>query len=151
MARAAKAANKRGRPSTYTTDIANRICQRLALGEPLARICDDPDMPSFWCVWNWENTNEAFAKLSMRARELGTHYMADDCVRIADDKTLDPQDKRIRVDTRLRLIGKWNAKAYGDKQSIELDGRLETQGSLADHEAAAKLAAILEAVKKREG
>ena len=52
---------------------------------------------------------------STRAREKGTHQLADECIAIADDPMLDPNDKRIRIDTRLRLIGKWNAKKYGDK------------------------------------
>ena len=45
--------------------------------------------------------------------------LADECISIADNPTLDPNDKRIRIDTRLRLIGKWNAKKYGDKIAME--------------------------------
>ena len=77
-------------------------------------------MPGFTTVWEWERENDDLAKLSARARELGTHFMADDCLRIADDSEIDPQNKRIMVDTRLRLIGKWNAKAYGDKVQADL-------------------------------
>jgi hypothetical protein len=51
----------------------------------------------------------------VRARQHGTHFLAGDCLRISDDPGLEPQDKRVRIDTRLRLIGKWNAKEYGDK------------------------------------
>jgi hypothetical protein len=105
----------RGRPSSYSQEVAERICTRLANGENLKRICADSDMPDFVTVWRWENSNEEFRNLSARAREVGTHNLADDCLNIADDPTIDPQDKRIRIDTRIRLIGKWNAKRYGDK------------------------------------
>jgi hypothetical protein len=105
----------RGRPSSYSQEVADRICTRLANGETLKRICADDDMPGFVTVWRWENDNEEFRKLSARAREIGTHNLADECIGIADDPTIDPQDKRIRIDTRIRLIGKWNAKRYGDK------------------------------------
>ena len=27
-------------------------------------------------------------------------------------------DRRVRIDTRLRLIGKWNATIYGDKVAV---------------------------------
>ena len=146
------------------------ILARLELGEPLAVICRDDGMPSVVTVWRWEQESEETAKSIARARERGFDMIAADCLEIADDGTNDYIEKRrddgstyeafdaehvqrskLRVDTRLKLLAKWDPKRYGDKQSIELDGRLETQGSLADHEAAAKLAAILEAVKKREG
>lgn len=103
------------RPSKRTPEVVDEICLRLAQGEPLARICSDERMPDFATVWRWERDDEEFRKLSARARETGTHFMADDCLRIADDPTLEATDKRIRIDTRLRLIGKWNAKNYGDK------------------------------------
>lgn len=106
---------KIGRPSKRTDAVVNEIVERLTKGEPLSRICSDDHMPAFGTVYRWENEDEEFRKLSTRAREIGTHHMADDCLKIADDEDLDPQDKRIRIDTRLRLIGKWNAKIYGDK------------------------------------
>jgi hypothetical protein len=115
-----------GRPSKFNGGLANRICERLAQGEPLARICQDDDMPDFSTVWRWEQSNEEFRKASAHAREIGTHYIADDCIRISDDPTIEPADKRVRIDTRLRLIGKWNAKRYGDK--VAVTGGDEEQG-----------------------
>lgn len=111
-----------GRPSKKTQEVVDKIIERLAHGEPMARICSDPEMPSFKTVWSWEEDDEEFRKLSARARRYGTHFMADDCLRISDDPSLEPSDKKVRIDTRLRLIGKWNAKAYGDKVSMEHSG-----------------------------
>jgi len=113
-----------GRPSKKTPQVVDEILLRLAHGEPLARICSDPHMPDFSTVRRWEDEDSEFRTLSTRAREHGTHYMADDCMRIADDPTLDPADKRIRIDTRLRLIGKWNAKNYGDRQIHDVNANL---------------------------
>lgn len=110
-----------GRPSAKTPQVVEEIINRLANGEALARICRDEHMPHFSTVWRWEDDDPEFRKLSLRAREHGTHYMADDCLRIADDEDLDPADKRVRIDTRIRLIGKWNAKVYGDKTLIGSD------------------------------
>lgn len=122
-----------GRPSKKTPEVVAEIIERLSNGEPLSRICQEHHMPSFSTVWRWEEDDEEFRKLSTRAREHGTHYIADDCIRISDDENLDPADKRIRIDTRLRLIGKWNAKRYGDKiDHTSSDGSMSPQGRSLD-------------------
>ena len=110
-----------GRPSLYSQELADRICHRLSQGEPLAKICRDDDMPDYSTVRRWEDANEAFRALSLRAKADGTHFMADDSIRIADDLTIDPQRAKLMVDTRLRLIGKWNARSYGDKVALTGD------------------------------
>lgn len=109
------------RPSSRTKEVIDKICLRLANGETLKKICSDSGMPDFATVWRWEQEDEEFCKLSSRARDIGTHHMADDCLTIADDPLVDPADKRIRIDTRIRLIGKWNAKKYGDSTTIKGD------------------------------
>lgn len=112
---------KRGRPTSYTQELAEEICARLSTGETLLKISQDEHMPCLRTLLRWEVENPEYCHLSTRARENGTHVMADQCISIADDPTLDPNDKRIRIDTRLRLIGKWNAKKYGDKIAMEHD------------------------------
>ena len=112
---------KRGRPTSYTQELAEEICARLSTGETLLKISQDEHMPCLRTLLRWEVENPEYCQLSARAREHGTNVMADQCITIADDPTLDPNDKRIRIDTRLRLIGKWNAKKYGDKVSMEHD------------------------------
>ncbi len=57
-----------------------------------------------------------YVERSARAREALTHSLADQCLYIADSaKPDDAQVVRIQIDTRLRLIGKWNRKDYGEK------------------------------------
>ncbi len=113
-------AGERGRPSTYSQSIADEICERLAQGQSLLSICELDHMPGYSTVWRWNQEIPEFRDNSAHARKLGTHYMADDCIRIADSKD-DPADKRIRIDTRLRLIGKWNKADYGDRTVLAGD------------------------------
>lgn len=49
--------------------------------------------------------------------------MADDCLNISDRNDLKPHDKRIMIDTRLRLIGQWNRAVYGAHSRTEITGK----------------------------
>ena len=122
-----------GRPSKKTPEVVEELLNRLAHGEPMARICDDDHMPSFKTVWTWEEDDEDFRKLSARARRHGTHFLADECLAIADEDAEDSaaiQRNKLRVDTRLRLIGKWNRKDYGEKQEVEHSGEVTSNVNL---------------------
>lgn len=132
------------RPTLFNEAMAEEICRRLAMGTPLAKICLDDDMPAYSTVRKWEAENPEFSALSARAKVDGTHYMADECIEIADAKG-DPADKRIRIDTRLRLIGKWNRKVYGDASTLKHtgpDGGPVQFANMTEAEIDARLAAI---------
>lgn len=111
-----------GRPSSYNEEIASEIVERLSNGEPMKTICKDDHMPSYITVLRWQRAHVEFGNLTARAKADGTHALADQCIEIADDPMIDPQNKRIMVDTRIRLIGKWNSRAYGDKVEVENTG-----------------------------
>jgi hypothetical protein len=104
-----------GRPSEYTPEMAATICARLAEGEPLTRMCKEPDMPNVVTVYRWMAKHEEFCKLYARAREDQADTMADQIIDIADE-TGDPHDKRVRVDARKWIAAKLKPKRYGDKQ-----------------------------------
>jgi len=110
----------RGRPSIYSADIANAICERLMRGETMLSISEDSTMPGLSTMCRWLVAHPEFRELRTNARESGTDVLADECIRIADDPSISPNDKKIRIDTRLRLIGKWNAKRYGDRIAHEV-------------------------------
>ena len=78
-------AKKRASPVKYSDEVAHAICEQLAKGVPLKRICDQDGMPSYSCVKAWEIDREDFKALSMRAREIGCHAIADELIDIADD------------------------------------------------------------------
>jgi len=78
-------------------------------------------MPTEAAVRKWMIEDEAFGSQSACARELGHESLAEECLEIADDDEMKPDDKRIRIDTRIRLLGKWSQR-YADKVLNEHSG-----------------------------
>jgi len=119
-----------GRPSGYNETIASEIVERLSNGEPLKKICKDSHMPHYVTVLKWQRANPEFDNLSSRGKSDGTHVLADECLEIADDLTIDPQHKRFMIETRIRLIGKWNSRAYGDKVDVTQTAKVDVTHTL---------------------
>lgn len=127
----AKAKRPRGRPSKFTEALAQEIADRLSKGEPLAQICRDEHMPHPSTVREWQNTSEAFSLAIARAREDGFDAIALECLEIADETSKDTKlvgdgeqevcnaewisRSKLRVETRLKLLAKWDPKRYGEK------------------------------------
>ena len=107
----------------YTEELRDKIIERLSEGRALLSICKDEDVPSHATVLRWRKRYKDFDEAIPRARADGSHALADQCLEIADSGNGDDvQHRRLRIDTRLRLIGKWNAKEYGDK--VDLTGNV---------------------------
>lgn len=114
-----------GRPSDYTEEIANIICDRLSDGKSLKRICEDKDMPSKVTVYNWLDSNKEFLNKYMRAKEDSSDALADDIQDIAD-KVLtgeyNPNAARVAMDGKKWIAAKLKPKKYGDKLDVTTNG-----------------------------
>ena len=94
------------------------LLERTAEGEPLTRITRDDNMPARSTVYEWIETDPEFALAFRIARMRGVHALADQCLEIADTPAttaVEVSDKRVRIDTRMRLMAKWLPGVYGDK------------------------------------
>jgi hypothetical protein len=126
-----------GRPTLYTLELADEICERLGEGEPLRQICRDERMPHWTTVYDWKTAHEEFSLRIARAREAGHDAIASDCLQIADDGLNDTymdedgnkrtdtdviQRSKLRIETRLKLLAKWDPKRYGDRITQEHTG-----------------------------
>lgn len=103
-----------GRRSKCTGEITTKICADLSNGITTAKACENAGI-AYGTFCEWRKKYPQFANVSAQAREAGIDKMGDDCIDIADNPDIDPQNKRVMVDTRLRLMGKWAPKKYGDK------------------------------------
>ena len=132
-----------GRPSTYTSQLADEICEWLAMGNPLTTYCKQPGKPNYSTVmhWIWRESEfkEDFSIRYARAREQQAEYMSDQIIEIADDSSGDmviKTDKkgrqfealdhenvnrsRLRIDSRKWIASKLRPKKFGDASSVKL-------------------------------
>lgn len=112
-----------GRPSTYTEEMGDRICDLLTEGKSLRKICMSDEFPAASTVYVWLDRFPSFAEKYTRAREAATEDMLEDILEIADAKGIDPQEKRVRIDTRKWVMGRLKPKKYGDKQQVDLGNK----------------------------
>ncbi len=129
-----------GRPSSYTEEKGNAICERIALGESLTQICKTDGMPPKQTVLRWIVHFPSFHDQYARAREAQAEHFADEILDIADDGSNDYmkrqngdgeeyeatnhehiQRSRLRVDSRKWLMSKVAPKKYGDRQILAGD------------------------------
>ena len=109
-----------GRPTDYTEELGDKICEGVARKTPLAKLCDEnDDFPAPRTVYKWLRIHKEFVQNYTRAKEDQADYLVEECLEIADKDGIEPADKRIRVDTRKWIASRFNAKKYGDKQFIE--------------------------------
>lgn len=115
---------KVGRPPSYTKKKANLICEKLAEGKPLIKICKMKGMPSQTTVMNWlwkeSPYQKEFLEKYTRARAQQAEIFADEIISMADDVKQDVKRSALQVDTRKWVASKILPKKYGDK--LELSG-----------------------------
>lgn len=126
-----------GGKSSYTKDIADKICEELARGKSLVRICDEINV-SYSTVMKWLTDFPDFSDNYTRAREEQAEYLADEIIHLIDQEPAKSLNKaghevidngwvtnqRNRIDARKWIASKLLPKKYGDKQHIELNGTL---------------------------
>ena len=123
-----KNGRKRGRPTDYTEEKAEKIIDRISAGESLVHICKDTDLPHRRTVIRWraDEKYEEFARQYKFAREVGGDAIADEIKTLADgladSNNADSRDqilaKKTALDNYRWLAGKLNPEKYGDQVKV---------------------------------
>jgi hypothetical protein len=125
--------DKGARPSKFSQEMADAICEQIVLGKSMRQICQQQDMPAERTVYYWLEKDREFCQQYARAREAQADLFFDECLAIANDRTGDYvtahteegktfervnhehiQRSRLRVDTLKWAAGKLAPKKYGE-------------------------------------
>ena len=134
-----------GRPTKYTNELGDKICESIAKGISLAKMCKQKDMPEPRSVYRWRREIEEFSHNYDKAREDQADYMVEEILDIADNDVETPvivdgvpimvdgkvvmtkdavgvSHAKLRVDTRKWAASKFKPNRYADKVQQEISG-----------------------------
>jgi hypothetical protein len=140
-----------GRPEAYSTELSDKVCERLACGESMRSISRDESMPGMTTLFKWLREIPEFTKQYEKAKEESADAMAEDSLDIADNQVEQPlivdglplqidgkpvmikdavsvAHAKLRIDTRKWFASKTKPKKYGDKVQTELSGSVDFNG-----------------------
>ena len=108
-------------------------------GKTLRAYCRQDGKPSYSIAYDWLEADVEQATRFGRARKLGEKVLSEECLEIADNtqigeivtqkadgsveiKTADMiEHRKLRIETRLKLLAKWNPKEWGDRTTLAGD------------------------------
>lgn len=115
-------ARRPGRPSNYTEALGELVCDRMIEAGSLIKACRDyEDMPDRQRVYAWCVAFPEFDVKFSRARERLMERWSDDILEISEDGTLDPNDRRVRIDTRWKLMETIGRRRFGKNVQVSGD------------------------------
>jgi len=139
-----------GRPTDYTEDLGDLICEGIAAGRPLVKICEADHMPEVRSVYRWRRLFIEFSQNYAHAREDAADVFAEEIISIPDEEVGNPvmvdgvplmvegkvvmavdgasvAHAKLRTDSRKWVASRFN-KAYIEKSATETT----LKGSLTD-------------------
>ena len=120
-----------GRPTTYTAEIANRICEWIAQDKSLVSFCSIDGNPGLTTVYQWIYKDPEFEEKYTRAREDQAETVADQVSeikkKVASGEIM-PDVARVLIDSIKWESGKRCGKRYGERVAVDHGA----QQSLAD-------------------
>ena len=124
--------------------LKEQIVVWISEGKTLMDFCRKEGSPSYPTIYRWLDEDEDFAIHFARARDTGHDVIAEQALHIADNMhmgrkvvthsggdedsdamTVTEEDmlghRKLQIETRLKLLAKWNPKKYGDKTILAGD------------------------------
>jgi hypothetical protein len=113
-----------GRPSLFTDDLAETICDLLVDGLSMVQICARNDMPNRRTVLRWIERDDDFATRCARARSLQADLMDHLIQATADQCTPETANAdRVKISAYQWRAAKLMPKVYGERLDINADLR----------------------------
>lgn len=118
----------------YTEELADKICEQVAMGLSFRRIAEIEGLPKKTLIFEWLASKPDFAEKYARAKDIAVELMVEDALEIVDDASDDlieevtesgtvtrantaaTQRARLRYDARRWLAGQLKPKKYGTQR-----------------------------------
>lgn len=127
----------RGRPTDYTQELADDICEKIGDGDSMRAVSRCDDMPAMATLFRWLREKEDFKEQYSIATLERAEAMGEDIIDIADNANNDwmeahgdsegyrqngeaLQRSKLRVDVRKWHMSKVKPKKYGDRHHIDI-------------------------------
>ena len=119
---------KRDRPTLYSPELAEAICERVADGRTLEQSARHEGMPCRYTVWQWAKNKDDFSHMLQRAREWMAVSFVNEALEIADgtvgNSLEEIQAAKLRIDCRkwiailkvVELNGQWQQLWFPDEE-----------------------------------
>lgn len=127
-------AKRAGRPSGFTAELGEKICDLLSDGRSVLAISKMDGMPPESTIRGWarkaETSSQAFVASYARAREMGADHEFDRIEEIEKDliaKEIDPHVARVLIDSIKWRLSKKLPRVYGDRSHIEHSGAVKVE------------------------
>lgn len=138
-----------GRPALpVPSDKADSLVEWISNGNTIAAWCRENGV-GVTTVYDWTYKDEELAERIAHARDLGEEVIAQQCLDIAnspmigeeteEDDTGKMKTKRgdmlghrkLQIETRLKLLAKWNPRKWGERQQVEHSGSIGIEQMIA--------------------
>ena len=125
----------RGRPSLYTEELGNFICDEMAEGKTLLELAQNGVIPDRGTIYGWLDDHPDFRIKFARAREAQAHFYFEKVAQIAFDESKDRYTDakgrvisdharvaraRLQVDSMKFMAAKLFPKFYGEKTVLDI-------------------------------
>lgn len=134
---------KVGRPSKYTEELANKICNWIRDGYSERKICSMPGMPSIDALNDWKTKYPEFLQQSARAREESAEKFNDELLDLQDELNQQLQTRlmngedfpkgaveayKVLMQEKARQAAWRDDSRYGDRKTVKVDATEEGKG-----------------------
>lgn len=113
-----------GRPSKFTQEIADHICEQVMEGRDVTEICaNDPGMPSRATVYRWTVAHPDFAVQCARAREACADlelYRMKQLAESCNEENVN--STRVKLNHMQWRVMKIAPRLYGDRLTTQVTG-----------------------------
>lgn len=123
------------RPSDYTQELADKICEELASGKSLRSVTREESMPAMSSVFKWLRENKAFSEQYVTACEERVESQHENLLEYGEEAVELAQSVdfkassavvsavKLKSDNLKWSMSKMKPKKYGDKMDVTSDGK----------------------------